>query len=195
MKKIIPLSLLLSATLFTSSAMAYDGQITFTGKVVATTCALAEGEAQKTVNLPTVSASSFSQAGSTAGLTPFQIKLQGCPTSNSSENPASVTVYFEGTHDIVDQATGNLINTAKNGTQEIAKSVQIQILDKNQKAIDLRKDILSLDAQKDPELVYEEIKGESTPVLSYYAQYYAPQANSVTAGNVEATIKYTLVYK
>ncbi len=73
--KVIALATFVSAV-FVGSAMAYDGTITFTGKVVAQTCNVTTGnDGNFTVTLPTVSNKALASPGETTGLTPFSINL------------------------------------------------------------------------------------------------------------------------
>ena len=77
--KVIALATFVSAV-FAGSAMAYDGTITFTGKVVAQTCAVNTDDKNLEVTLPTVATSSLTNNGATSGMTPFAIRLTGCAT-------------------------------------------------------------------------------------------------------------------
>ncbi|EQV60871.1 major type 1 subunit fimbrin (pilin), partial [Escherichia coli KOEGE 58 (171a)] len=106
--KVIALATFVSAV-FAGSAMAYDGTITFTGKVVAQTCTVNTSDKDLAVTLPTVATSSLKDNAATSGLTPFAIRLTGCATGmNSAQN---VKAYFEPSSNI-DLATHNLKNTA-----------------------------------------------------------------------------------
>lgn len=122
--KVIALATFVSAV-FAGSAMAYDGTITFTGKVVAQTCTVNTSDKDLAVTLPTVATSSLKDNAATSGLTPFAIRLTGCATGmNSAQN---VKAYFEPSSNI-DLATHNLKNTA---TPTKADNVQIQLLNSN----------------------------------------------------------------
>lgn len=68
--KVIALATFVSAV-FAGSAMAYDGTITFTGKVVAQTCTVNTSDKDLAVTLPTVATSSLKDNAATSGLTPF----------------------------------------------------------------------------------------------------------------------------
>lgn len=77
-----------------SATLAYDGKITFNGKVVDQTCSVTTESKNLTVKLPTVSANSLASSGKVVGLTPFTILLEGCntPAVTGAQN---VNAYFE----------------------------------------------------------------------------------------------------
>ncbi|HGN0346775.1 TPA: uroepithelial cell adherence major pilin UcaA, partial [Proteus mirabilis] len=120
-RKVIALATILSAA-FAGSSMAYDGTITFTGKVVAQTCSVNTNDKNLAVTLPTVSTTTLNENAATAGLTPFTIHLTGCAIG--MDGAQSVKTYFEPSSDI-DVTTHNLKNTAT-GTK--ANNVQVQLL-------------------------------------------------------------------
>ncbi len=91
--KVIALATFVSAV-FVGSAMAYDGTITFTGKVVAQTCNVTTGnDGNFTVTLPTVSNKALATPGETTGLTPFSINLTGC--TSTVDGAGHVKAFFE----------------------------------------------------------------------------------------------------
>ncbi|MGL1881452.1 uroepithelial cell adherence major pilin UcaA, partial [Proteus mirabilis] len=103
-RKVIALATILSAA-FAGSSMAYDGTVTFTGKVVAQTCSVDTNDQNLTVTLPTVSTTTLNTNAATAGLTPFTIHLTGCAVG--MDGAQSVKTYFEPSSDI-DVTTHNL---------------------------------------------------------------------------------------
>ncbi|HDP7990023.1 F17 fimbrial protein [Escherichia coli] len=163
-----------------SATLAYDGTINFTGKVVAQTCSVSSGSKNLTVTLPTVSEASLAAATNTAGLTPFTIELTGCNASAAS-GAQNVKAYFEP-NATTDYDTGNLNIAASS-----ANNVQIQLLNADGVT---------------PIKLGQDATGQSVTAvqidnaamkLRYNAQYYATA--QATAGDVSATVNYTIVYQ
>ncbi len=105
-----------------SATLAYDGTITFNGKVVDQTCSVTTGTDPLTVTLPTVSTKSLDSTGKVAGLTPFTISLSGCNTA-AATGAQSVKAYFEP-NATTDYDNHNL-NISSSGSGN-ATNVQIQ---------------------------------------------------------------------
>ncbi|WP_159878850.1 fimbrial protein [Aquitalea denitrificans] len=157
---------------------AADGTINFNGDISSETCTIsaANGTNDGTVILPVVSASSLASPGATAGATQFAITLIGCPLTFNK-----AAAWFEaGTN--VDAASGRLINT---GT---AKNVDIALY--------------NMDANTPINIGQGSGFGSSgasfdiinnKAILNYRASYYAKAA--VTAGDVIATVNYTVQYQ
>lgn len=164
-----------------SATLAYDGKINFTGKVVAQTCSVDTGSESLSVVLPTVSTTTLSTDAKTAGLTPFTIQLTGCTVSAAS-GVDKVNAYFEPNAN-TDYTTGNLTNTASSG----ASNVQIQLL--NADGVTPIK--LGQDATGQNVTAVQIDKAAMK--LRYNAQYYATAP--ATAGDVSATVNYTIVYQ
>ncbi|HFI4297142.1 TPA: fimbrial protein [Escherichia coli] len=179
--KVIALATFVSAV-FAGSTMAYDGTITFTGKVVAQTCTVNTSDKDLAVTLPTVATSSLKDNAATSGLTPFAIRLTGCATGMNSAQ--SVKAYFEPSSNI-DLATHNLKNTA---TPTKADNVQIQLLNSNGTST-----ILLGEADNGQDVQSETIGSDGSATLRYMAQYYA--TGQSTAGDVKATVHYTIAYE
>ncbi|AUU39854.1 TPA: uroepithelial cell adherence major pilin UcaA [Proteus mirabilis] len=178
-RKVIALATILSAA-FASSSMAYDGTITFTGKVVAQTCSVNTNDKNLAVTLPTVSTTTLNENAATAGLTPFTIHLTGCAIG--MDGAQSVKTYFEPSSDI-DVTTHNLKNTA----QTKADNVQVQLLNSDAATtIQLGTDSATQDVHP--------VQIDNANVnLPYFAQYYA--TGQSTAGDVKATVHYTIAYE
>ncbi|ENA4571239.1 F17A fimbrial adhesin [Escherichia coli] len=164
-----------------SATLAYDGTINFTGKVVAQTCSVATGSGSLSVVLPTVSTTTLSADTKTAGLTPFTIQLTGC-TVPATSGADKVNAYFEPNAN-TDYTTGNLTNTASSG----ASNVQIQLL--NADGVTPIK--LGQDATGQNVTAVQ--IDNAAMKLRYNAQYYATA--QATAGDVSATVNYTIVYQ
>lgn len=159
----------------TAHAAAATGTINFTGKVIAPTCSVSNATSGNlSVTLPAVMTSAFSGAGSTAGQTPFQLDLTGCPTNPSG---VKVAAQFSGT---TINADGNLGNTASGGS-----NVEVQLTNSTGTAINLQSNPTPVDATVDA-------SGNAT--LAYQARYYATQA-TVSSGAVTASVQYTLTYQ
>lgn len=165
-----------------SATLAYDGTINFTGKVVDQTCSVTTGTAPLAVTLPTVSTKSLDSTGKVAGLTPFTISLSGCNTA-AATGAQSVKAYFEP-NATTDYDSHNLNIASGSGN---ATNVQIQLLNADGTT---------------PILLGTDSAGQAvTPVaingtnvtLRYNAQYYA--TGQATAGNVSATVNYTIAYQ
>ncbi|MGU3414495.1 fimbrial protein [Enterobacteriaceae bacterium C23F] len=173
---------LVVSSAFAASAFAVDGTITINGKITDTTCTISVdgGSNDATVTLPTVSSSTLTAAGQTAGATPFNISLSNC--SGTSLNTAST--YFEpGAY--VDSTTGrlNIDSTAA----DAATNVQVELLNADRNAIVAGASVAN--GQND---VPVDISG-GNGTLNYYAQYYATGAS--TAGSVTTQVDYTMTYE
>lgn len=195
MKKLSILSIALSAALFTgvaSANTAYDGKITFRGKVVDNTCTVTTGKKDLEVILPTVSTKTLEVAESTAGSTEFTVDLENCKAANAQQNGTTVRLYFLPTltnpnvakNDLLNAQKGVLLNKATNNP---ASKVGIQILDSRLTPIPLGKDISGYTQNTDKVALSPNVS------LAYNARYYALEGN-VTAGEVEATVQYSIVY-
>ena len=161
-----------------SSAFAADGTITFNGAVTDKTCDInASSSKDFTVTLPTVSAQVLANEGEVAGRTPFTINLSDC-------SAGKVATYFEPGAN-VDFATGRLNNAA--GT---ASNVQVQLLGDNNAEIPVLAAGAS-GAQDNSQWV--DVQAAGSAALNYYAEYYATGAS--TAGNVNTSVQYTIVYQ
>ena len=155
---------------------ANSGTITFTGKVVANTCAVNvnnSGNASGTVQLPVVFTTALNTAGFTAGTTNFTLAVTGC-----DGNLTSVQPLFSGGS--IDTTTGDLKNTAG------GNNVEVQLLNGGT-VMDLSQNTPS--AQNQP---VGTLSGGAT-TLNYTAQYIAV-GGAATSGLVNATVAYTLTY-
>ncbi len=160
------------AAVVPQSALAYDGTITFTGAVTATSCNITGG-GDFGVALPSVANTTLADSGDTAGQTQFNIVLTGCSAG------ATASAFFEQGAN-VDAGTGNLISS---GT---ATNVQLQLLnDDGSSPIDL------LDASSNNTTAAVANGGGGT--LSYYVRYFATGQSA--AGTVIGTQQYTINYQ
>lgn len=170
------------AAISSSTIFAYDGTITFTGKIVDQTCTVSTGSDRISVTLPTVKTAVLDQANKTAAITPIVISLSGCNV-NAAEGAKKVKAYFEPNAS-TDFDTGNLKNATGTGK---AENVQIQLLNSDgvtpiKLGSDFaRQNVTATEVKKD------------TVELRYNAQYYATAA--VTPGDVSGTVNYTIAYE
>lgn len=169
--------LLLALSPLSFSALAANNNvITFQGEVTDQTCEVTvNGEnASPIVLLPTVTTTDLTTSGKVAGKRSFEIGLNGC---TANEKGVTVSTVFVGNQVTSD---GNLGNT---GT---ASNVDIQILDKDDTAINLTS---GYTGSGDLSLAANETSATST----YYAQYYA--TGQATAGSVISTLQYAVTYQ
>lgn len=161
-----------------------SGTINFNGRVVANSCVItvtggsasaAGGAASGAVTLPTVYTTDFAGAGSVTGSTPFTIALTGCDPSFTSAQ----TFWNAGSN--LSASGGRL----KNGS---GSNVDVQLLNSSNVAMDLSK--ANATAQNSPSVGFT--AGSAT--LTYSAQYYATAA-ATTAGAVNTSVQFTMIYQ
>lgn len=173
-----------------SMAHAYDGQITFHGKISAATCEISGGNTNGTetnssdfvVTLPTISSMAFKSVGEKAGDTDFFIKLKGdnCKPGNG------YAIKFEriSSNGFIDANTGYLKNT--NTTEAGAKNVQLVISDENKNPFDFT-------TTNDTSPTKNRGENDTETIFNFGVQYVSTAA-SVTGGEVEGNIYYSVVY-
>ncbi|KGQ39270.1 fimbrial protein [Gallibacterium genomosp. 1] len=160
-----------------------SGNINFTGKVQDMTCTI-EGGADKNVVLDTVQVANFTGQGTTAAPKPFNIVLKDC-IRKSGGPITNVYAYFEDEPDKVNR-DGLLINKASNSP---AEGVAVQLLRGDGSAIKVTDDELTQAGTQ--KVAYTT---DNSVTFKYIARYYATAA-SVTAGPVQASVKYNLAYE
>lgn len=176
MKTILPLTLLFSLSLSTTSIFAANGTITFTGSVTDKSCDITTAKGKDfTVALPPVSKTTLKANGDIAGRTQFVIQLANC-------TPAKVATYFEP-GPTVDAATGRLNNQL---TTNAAANVQIQLLGSNF-------GFIPVISGTQPNSQWVDVIQNGGALLNYYAEYYAIGAS--TAGQVSTSVQYTIIYQ
>lgn len=163
-----------------TTAAASDGQINFTGTVLAQTCTVNGNATGNPVvgnlALPDVQAATLVSSGAIAGATPFTIVINGCDSALST-----VATQFSGSN--IDSATGNLKNTAAGG----ATNVQLQLLNSDKTVINLRGATAAAQGSKSAALV----AGAAT--LAYIAQYRS--LGNASAGAVASNVQFTMIYQ
>jgi major type 1 subunit fimbrin (pilin) len=175
--KLALLLALTGAAAISQSAFAADGTITFNGNITAQTCTISgNGSGPNfTVALPTVSASTLSTAGATAGRSPFNIALTNC-----TPDSGTVHTFFEQ-GPTIDTTTGNLVLNAGGAT-----NVQIQLQNSDFSNIALNQP----DSGQNSKTVPIQ-NGAAT--LHYYAQYIA--TGKAGAGAANSSVMYTMSYQ
>ncbi|KVL21197.1 fimbrial protein [Burkholderia sp. MSMB1826] len=160
------------------AAHAFDGTIDFTGSIVATTCTINGGGSANnfTVALPPVSTDALKAAGSTAGRTPFQLKL-----TNYQPDTGKVATFFES-GPTINTATGRLMVDAGG-----AEGVEIGLLNDSFQHIAAGAAYNSQNSQ-----VVDITGGAAT--LNYYAQYES-LGTALKAGPANSRVQYTMSYQ
>lgn len=190
-KNILTATLIITSGLLSNISMAnaYDGKITFLGKIINATCEISGGNVNGaetaspnfTVTLPQVSTSAFKKIGDRAGDTEFFIKLKGsnCAAGNG------YAIKFEkiSSGEFIDQKTGFLKNIRDiNDIQNI----QLVLSDENKKDFDFTTD-------NDTSPTKNRGDNDTETVFNFGVQYVSTKA-SVTSGEVEGNIYYSVVY-
>ncbi|MCA8003487.1 fimbrial protein [Burkholderia metallica] len=171
-----------------SAAHASDGQINFTGSVVASTCKINQGVNDLTVTLPRAATNQLTAEGSTAGRTPFKLTLTGCTTDKEEGGtmiPApvnKVSVAFEPGPN-VNLATGRLKLTG----DDAAKNVEIGILNDKYEPIKVGAESSAQNSQ-----IVDIDTTAGTATLQYSAQYVA--TGEATGGSANSFVTYSLIY-
>lgn len=179
------LAIAFSAAIFglaSTAASAIDGNINFNGEVISTSCDIngqtPNGAVDVNVNLQKVTVDALGTPGAVANATPFKIALSGVNCTNG----AIASVYFEPTSPGIDQSTGALKNVAANP----AGNVQVQVVNaENNSAINLHTGAGNIAPKT--------IVG-NTAEYNYFGQYLAVNGPA-SAGQVAATVKYSIVYQ
>lgn len=158
------------------AAHAADGQIEFTGSVVASSCTINGGAPNFTINLPPVSTQTLANAGEVAGRVPVPITLTNC-TADSK-----VRVHFEsGT---TTNGAGRLTADAGVGS---AANVELQLLNDGFQPV---KAGAALGTQN-TNLV--DVPASGNADLQYYVEYYSNGAAG--AGAVKSRVMYSISYE
>jgi len=190
-KRILSSTLIIAGGLLSNVSMAnaYDGKITFLGKISNATCEISGGNVggtenanpNFTVNLPNISTTAFKNVGDRAGDTGFFIKLKGsnCTAGNG------YAIKFEkiSSGEFIDPVTGYLKNMR---VATGAKNVQLVLSDENKNDFDLTNN-------KDTSPAQNREKDTDETIFNFGVQYVSTKA-SVTSGEVEGNIYYSVVY-
>ncbi|MCZ4060514.1 fimbrial protein [Pantoea sp. LMR881] len=158
--------------LFSTSVLAIDGTVNFTGEIVDTACTVDIGSSNTmTVNLGKVAKSSFTGVGSVAATTKFMMILKSCPSSVTN-----ATVKFDG-----NAFNGDNRVLALNSGTGVATGVAVQLSDHNQLVLPLFSASSNISLSEGV---------NNIPFLARYIQ----MASTVTAGPANAVAQFTLNY-
>ncbi|MDX7988020.1 fimbrial protein [Xenorhabdus sp. 12] len=172
--KLIISSLFVSSVLM-STAHAADGQVKFTGKVTASACKVDSGSLDQTVNLGTISASSFNGIHSTSAPTRFSIKLTDCPTEYKEAQ-----VKFDGQ---TDRSNSRLLALTSKTGAAVARGVAIALYEDNGSSL------INMAESSRP----QSLSGQKTDELSFVAKYIAT-TTKVEPGAGDAVANFTITY-
>ncbi|SFU68053.1 fimbrial protein [Xenorhabdus koppenhoeferi] len=175
MKTKLIISSVFVSSVFISAAHAIDGQIKFTGKITATACKIDSDSANQTVNMGTISSSSFNGAYSTSAPTRFSIKLTDCPTDYHHAQ-----VKFDGKTDRV----GNRFLALDNNKGNAAKGVALALYEDDSNTL------INIAENSRP----HPLDGKKINNLNFIAKYIATTNNTVTAGTGDAVAHFTIIY-
>ncbi|MFY0480741.1 fimbrial protein [Achromobacter marplatensis] len=176
-KTLLSVAVLSIASFSVQIAHANDGKITFNGNVTAQTCQINKDSSKDfEVTLPTVSTSTLSGAGKTAGTTRFEISLTEC-----SAGITNVRAFFE--HANGTTTDGRLKNSSATG----ATNVEIELV----RGEDVSPIIVGAPVATQGVLPVTVIEGNAK--LVYAARYYATGAAG--PGPVVAQTVYTIAYQ
>ncbi|MCE1736522.1 fimbrial protein, partial [Enterobacter hormaechei] len=167
-------SLFISSVLM-STAHAADGQVKFTGKITATACKVDSNSANQTVNMGTISSSSFNGANSTSAATRFSINLTDCPTEYNQAQ-----VKFDGQTDKTNSRFLALTNSKGNAAQGVALALYE---DDSSTAINIAENSQS----------QKLVAGQKVNTLDFIAKYIAT-SNKVVPGSGDAVANFTITY-
>ena len=167
LKKAFVAAALMSTFAF-NTAHAADGQINFTGRILASTCDIAPGDVNQTVALGAHAIDAFKGAGSQVGDTSFSFNLSGCDASINGAR-----VIFEGTRD---DDNSDLLKVSA------AQGVGIGIYEADGTTL------VNLGQSSALQPITS-----NAGVLAFVAKYVSTAA-SVTAGEANATADFTIQY-
>ncbi|OZI77992.1 fimbrial protein [Bordetella genomosp. 12] len=189
----------MAAACLTPHAQAVNGTVTITGEITDQTCKIDSKDPPHdlVVTLPRIGAMALKEINSTAGATPFVIRISDCPDSLSG----TVKAYFEPGA-TTDYGTGNLMaynealptgipSSIPDRSQAILfNNVQIQLINMNGSVIKLGQSVEEQNAHSVP------LTGDvtKTATLRYLARYIRTTANPLHAGKLLTYVQYSVVY-
>jgi major type 1 subunit fimbrin (pilin) len=193
MKSLLLVPVVITAiSLVNTANAATNGTVNFSGKLNDQTCQVVlnnGSSASGTVTLPNVPSDKLATSFSTAGKTPFTLKLTGCKASTTA---FGVTAYFPG-NSYSSASTGVLLNQETGATA--AQYVNLQILQKNgstETAVQIGKPIT------DASYKYTTVAANATSATMNYAVQYINTYNSsvvIKPGKVKGIAVYELAYQ
>ena len=189
-----------SSALAINANAATKGKITFEGKVVEQTCQVGDNDQNQFVTLNPVAKNVFTTKGDVAMTTPFSIELKNCTTGTTGTHAKKVKAGFSSVANV--DTTNDY--TLKNKTgNDYATNVHIQLFNEDgTKAISPMKytnvtsgaNPVKVTHSLDDGADFKEIGSTPTPSLQYIAKYYSTNTG-VTAGKVETSVDFELVYE
>ena len=187
-KALLGTAIALTVSSLAMPAGASDGTINIRGKLTQATCTVKidGGSADALITLPSLSTSTLSKSGATAGRTAFTINLTGCTTSfqNPAENITKVRAYFEHGPN-VDPASGRLNNSIAS-TAGGAGNVQVQLRDEAENEIYIGNTSQRANAA-------ETLTSQGAADLVYNLYYYA--TGQSTPGSLATSVTYSIDYE
>ncbi|KMJ43326.1 fimbrial protein [Xenorhabdus khoisanae] len=175
MKTKLIISSLFVSSVFMSAAHAADGEIKFTGKITATACKVDSNSINQTVNMGTISSSSFNGVGSTSAATRFSIQLTDCPTK-----VGEARVKFDG-HTHVNNPKLLALTSASEESSATGVAIALYEDDSNT-LIPLAENSRT-----------QSFSGKKATQLNFIAKYMAID-KTVTPGSGDAVANFTIVY-
>ncbi|EAA8474907.1 type 1 fimbrial protein [Salmonella enterica subsp. enterica] len=163
----------------TSSVMAQDGQVNFTGKIIEAGCKI-NGNVTDTqdIKLGEVVKTAFTAAGDSAATTKFSLVLTACPAELAGK---PVSVKYDGTPDTINN---DYLQLTGYGSATVASGVAIQLLNSDGSE-------LPLGTASKAVTIATDVTDETT--LDFFARYIATSA-TVTGGDANGTVNFTLTY-
>lgn len=152
---------------------AADGTVNFTGAISDQTCVVDASSANLTVDLGTITSSSFSAAGDTASASRFDISLSGCPGTFTK-----VAARFDGASNATNPDLLALTNT---GTEASGVAIQLSNIDGSVLSIGQESTQFPIDATA------------STSTLKFIARYQAT-SSTITPGDAGSVAQFTITY-
>ncbi len=181
-------ALALSSLLGANLAQAYDGTVTVTGQLDATTCTVTAASpagsgaaGNVALTLPTLTITSLT-ANNVAGTTPFTITAGGSGTCATRNN---FQVFFEGSSNV--NAEGRIVPN-----EFAARQVTLQLLNQDGSVIDASKATPAAQGVKSGSLTGTTTK---TGALSFLVGYHAVNVANVRPGPVTGSINYSVTYQ
>lgn len=157
-----------------------SGKILFTGTIINAPCDISSEDSQITVPFGQISQKHFKNAHDVYGQQPVTIHLKNCdlPVSGGGETgaPSKVTVGFNADNSSVDTTDKGWNNMGS------ATGVVIQLLDGSRNVIEPATGTIA------------DVPLSSDTNINFYAQLEAI-SGTVTPGDINASLTYTLTYK
>ncbi|MNZ37963.1 S-fimbrial protein subunit SfaA precursor [compost metagenome] len=166
--------LALGCSLLLSTGLAQaNGQMSFSGSVLASTCQVNGGQNNVAVPLPPVQARLLANPGQVAGNTPFALRLTNC-----SPGLNRVSTYFE---------PGPTVNPQGRLIVDAGGSANVEVQLRNSTNIPMN--LAGAQGSQNSQIVGI---SNGQAVLNYSAEYYS--LGNTTPGAVNTRVQYTIIY-